>query len=1047
MNLPDVSIKRPVFAVMLIAALVVFGAVAYPRVGVDLFPNVEFPVVTVLVIYPGADPETMESKIADPIEEQVNTLGGIRELRSTSLEGVAQVVAMFELEVDADQVVQDIRDRVARIEGELPDGIEPPVVQKFDVGAAPILTLALSGDLPIRKLTEIADEIVKQRIERIHGVGGVDLVGGREREIQVLVDPAKLSGVGLTVSEVVGSIRAQNLEIPAGNIESGSRELTVKTRGEVKTPEEIADILLPVPTGVPLRIRDVATVVDGMEEARSWSSFNRQPAVSLVVRKQSGSNTVAVARKVKEAVEEVMPQVNKAGATLDVAADNSIFIEHSIHDVQVDLVFGGLLAVLIIFVLLADLRATLISAVAIPSSVVATFAFINAMGFTFNMMTMLALSLSIGILIDDAIVVIENIHRHLESGKPALPAASEGTAEIFLAVLAMTSCILAVFVPVATMKGIIGQFFYEFGLTVSFAVATSMLVSFTLTPMLSSRLLKRERGQKGRNFLVRMVNGGMKGLERGYAVTISWSLRSFWTRSATILMALVALAFSGLLVAGMPQQFIPPDDRSEFLVSVELPTGTNLETTRRVVGAIAEDLHQNGPGVRNVLANVGGGQTGQVNLGTIEVRMTPRSARAFHQDDMISWVRHRYANSSSANVTVGEIDPMGGSSSGFRNQPVQFNVRGNDLDELVRTAEAIKDELKKRPEFVDLETTYRGGKPEVAVEIDRERAAALGVSVAAIASTIRALVAGDAISEIKDRGEVYDITLRLTDEQRDRIESMANLKVRSGAGQLVDLANVVKTERGAGPSQIERQSRQRQVTVLAGLEGMALSDAMKITESVAAGIAPAHLVTDWGGEAQFMGEAFGYMINSLFLAVVLVYMILAAQFNSFIQPVTIMVSLPLSVIGAFGALYLSGMVLSIFAMIGVIMLMGLVTKNAILLVDFANQGRARGMEMNEALVAAGRLRLRPILMTTAAMVFGMLPVALALGEGGEARAPMAVCVIGGLITSTLLTLVVVPVVYTLFDALANNPVVRWLEGKVFARRREGASERERSQAA
>jgi HAE1 family hydrophobic/amphiphilic exporter-1 len=1043
-NLPDVSIRRPVFAVMMIAALVVFGAVSYPRVGVDLFPNVEFPVVTVLVIYPGADPETMESKIADPIEEEINTLGGIRELRSTSLEGVTQVVAMFELEVEVDQVVQDIRDRVARIEGELPEGIEPPVVQKFDVGAAPILTLALSGDLSIRQLTEIADEVVKQRIERINGVGGVDLVGGREREIQVLVDPARLSGLGLTVSEVVGAIRAQNLEIPAGNIESGARELTVKTRGEVKSPDEIADILLPVTMGAPLRIRDVATVVDGVEEARSWSSFNRKPSVSLVVRKQSGSNTVAVARKVKEAVKEILPRVSKSGATLDVATDNSLFIEHSIHDVQIDLIYGGLLAVLIIFVLLADLRATLISAVAIPTSVIATFAFINAMGFTFNVLTMLALSLSIGILIDDAIVVIENIHRHLEQGKPALRAASEGTAEIFLAVLAMTSCILAVFVPVATMKGIVGQFFYEFGLTVSFAVATSMLVSLTLTPMLSSRLLKRVHGESFLGRLLRRVVGGfMTALERAYAVIIRWSLRQ---RLATLAIATLALVWSGFLVARMPQQFIPSEDRSEFSVNVELPTGTNLEATRKVIAAIADDLSQHGPGVRTVLANVGGGQTGQVNRGTIDVRMVPRNQRAFHQFDLMSWVRRRYAKAGPASVTVGEMDILGGGS-GFRHQPVQFNVRGNDLGELARTAETIKKKLKGQRGFVDLETTYRGGKPEVAVEIDRERAAALGVSVAAIASTVRALVAGDAISELKDRGEVYDITLRLDDEQRDRIESLANLKVRAGTGQLVDLANVVRTERGTGPSQIERQSRQRQVTVLGGLDGMALSDAMKVVESAAAGVAPAHLVTDWGGQARFMGEAFGYMVSALFLAVALVYMILAAQFNSFIQPLTIMVSLPLSVIGAFGALFLGNMVLSIISMIGVIMLMGLVTKNAILLVDFANQGRARGMAMNEALVQAGRLRLRPILMTTAAMVFGMLPVALALGEGGELRAPMAVCVIGGLITSTLLTLVVVPVVYTLFEALANNPLVKWLEGKVFAKRQQAeAPQGERSQA-
>jgi HAE1 family hydrophobic/amphiphilic exporter-1 len=1045
-NLADVSIKRPVFAVMMIAALVVFGAVSYPRVGVDLFPNVEFPVVTVLVVYPGADPETMETKVADPIEEEINTLGGIRELRSTNLESVTQVVAMFELEIDADQVVQDIRDRVARIEGDLPDGIEPPVVQKFDVGSAPVVTYALAGDLPIQELTRVADKVVKQRIERIHGVGGVDLVGGREREIQVLVDPAKLAGVGLTVMEVAGAIQAQNLEIPAGTVESGSTELTVKTRGEVKSAEEIANILLPVTMGAPLRIRDVAQVVDGIEEARSWSALNGKQAVSLVVRKQSGSNTVAVAHAVREAVAEINLQVEKTGAKLTLASDNSLFIQHSIADVQVDLVFGGILAVVIIFLMLIDVRATLISAVAIPTSVIATFAFINAMGFTFNVLTMLALSLCIGILIDDAIVVIENIHRHLEAGKPALRAASEATAEIFLAVLAMTSCILAVFVPVATMKGMIGRFFYQFGLTVSFAVATSMLVSFTLTPMLSSRLLKHEsESTRRRGPLTRLVGWIMEGLQSAYASVIRWSLRQ---RLATLTIAAVALVASGVLVARLPLEFVPSFDRGELTVNVELETGTNLEATRSVVAAVADDIRQHAPGVKTVLASVGGGVQGQVNQGSVDVKLVSRAERAFNQFDLMAWIRKRFAGAGSANITVQELDIFGGSS-GFRSQPVQYNVRGDDLEELAAVSARLKTELGRVPGFVDLDTTYRGGKPEVRVEIDRERAAALGVSVASIAATVRALVAGDAVSELKDRGDVYDITLRLADAERARIESMPNLKVRAGTGQLVDLANVVNTERAAGPSRIERQSRQRQITVLAGLEDVPISDAMQQVEAAAARVVPGHLVTEWGGEAKFMGESFGYMLSALFLAVALIYMILAAQFNSFIQPITIMVSLPLSVVGAFGALYLSDMSFNILAMIGVIMLMGLVTKNAILLVDFANQRRARGMDRNQALVEAGRLRLRPILMTTAAMVFGMLPVALGLGEGGEMRAPMAVCVIGGLITSTLLTLVIVPVVYTLFDGLTNSRAVRWLEGKVFARRAEegGPSLQQRSQSA
>lgn len=1028
MNLADLSIKRPVVAVMMIMALVVFGLVSYPRIGVDLWPNVEFPVITVLVVYPGADPETMESKVADPIEEEINTLGGIRELRSVNLEGVTQVVAQFELEVPADRVLQDIRDRVARIERDLPEGIEPPVVQKFDVGAAPIMTLAVSGELPIRELTDMADDEVKARLERIQGVGGVDIVGGREREIQVLVDPNKLAGLGLSVADVAGAIKAQNMEVPAGKFANGAEELTVKTRGEVKDAEEIAAILIPTPTGAPLRVRDVARVVDGVEDATSWSALDGKSAVSLVVRKQSGSNTVAVAEAVTAAAAELAPRLAARGATLSIPKDSSVFIARSIHDVQFDLLFGGLLAVLIIYLMLIDFRATLISAVAIPTSVVATFAFVHTMGFTFNNMTTLALSLSIGILIDDAIVVIENVYRHLEQGKSPFAAASDGTREIFLAVLAMTSSILAVFVPVATMRGMIGRFFYEFGLTVSFAVATSMLVSFTLTPMLSSQFLTSAHGH-GRGWLARLVNGFMGWLERVYGAVIAWSLRQ---RLATIGLALLALVGAFFLISRVPTEFIPPEDRSEFSVNVELPTGTSLDATQAVVATVADDLRQNAPGIKNVLARVGGGDQGQVNIGQIEIQLVSPGQRTFPQMELMSWVRKRFAPVEAGKVTVGEIPMFGGGA--MRTQPVQFNIRGDNLEELDAAAKAVIAELRKRGTYVDLDTTYRGGKPELSVSIDRDRAAALGVSVASVAMTLRALVAGDAVSELKDGADVFDITLRMDDAHRREVASLANLKVRSQTGTLIDLANVVRTERTYGPSQIERQERQKQVTVLADLEGIALGPAMEEVSAVAKEVVPAHLVSDWGGRAKFMGESFGYMFSALILAIVLVYMILAAQFNSFIQPVTIMLSLPLSVIGAFGGLYFTGNTLNIMSMIGVIMLMGLVTKNAILLVDFANQRREQGMERNAALIESGKLRLRPILMTTAAMVFGMLPVALALSEGGEQRAPMAIAVIGGLITSTLLTLIVVPVVYTLLDGLVHSRALQWSSRLIFGAR-------------
>jgi HAE1 family hydrophobic/amphiphilic exporter-1 len=1023
MRLADLSIKRPVFAVMLIAALLVFGLLSYPRIGVDLFPNVEFPVVTVSVVYPGGDPETMESKVADPIEEAINTLSGIKRLGSTNLEGVSQIVVEFDLEVPTEQAVQDIRDRVSGVLSQLPEGAETPVIQKFDVGAAPIMAVGLAGAMPARDLTRLADKVVKERIQRVPGVGGVDLIGGREREFRVLVDPARLAGVGVTVQDVADAIRAQNLALPAGSFEAGAKEITVKTKGEVKTADQVADILLPGTVGSSMRIRDVAQVIDGMERARSASYLDGKSAVSLVIRKQSGTNTVAVAHEVEKAVEELRPRVEKAGAKLAIPTDNAVYIERSIHDVQFDLMFGAVLAVAIILLFLRDLRATLISAVAIPTSVVAAFAFMQWMNFTFNNMTMLALSLSIGILIDDAIVVIENIHRRLEEGDSPMEAASNGTAQIFLAVVATTSSILAVFVPVAFMKGIVGRFFFQFGLTVSIAVAVSMLVSFTLTPMLSSRFLRKAHTSGA---VSRLIERALSSMDRVYGGIIGWSLRH-----RALVIGAAALAFVGsiALVTRVKSEFLPPEDRAQFEVDVELPTGSSLAATTEVAEAVARDIRSYAPSVVHTLTTIGGGSQGQVNLAQVQVVLTPSKQRQFRQQDLMAWVRARLKGVQGALISVQEIQAVGGQA--FRSQPVQFYVRGSDMDELVRATDALKGELGKIKGFVDLDTTYRGGKPELAVQIDRDAAASLGVPVASVATTIRALMAGDPVSEIKDGVDVYDITMQLPEHAQAQIGSLANVKVRSVTGTMVDLSNVVTVSAGAGPSQIERQARQRQITVLAGLEGLPLGEASKAVEAAAKKTIPAELVTGFVGMADTMGESFKYMGIALFLAIVLVYMILAAQFDSFVQPFTIMLSLPLSVVGAFGGLYLTGKTLNIFSMIGVIMLMGLVTKNAILLVDFANQLRSEGLSVYDALVKAGTIRLRPIAMTTAAMILGMMPVALAISEGGDVRAPMAICVIGGLITSTLLTLIVVPVAYSLTESVLGSRPVRWFFTRLF----------------
>ncbi len=1023
MNIADLSIKRPVVAAMLIAAVMVFGLISYPKVGVDLYPEVDFPVVTVTVAYPGADPETMERNVAEPVEDAVSTMGGIRSLKSINADGVTQVITEFDLEVSADDAVQDIRDRISRIASRLPEGAEAPIVDKFDIGAMPIMTLALAGELPRRELTQIADKLVKTRVQQISGVGGVDIVGGRDRQIQVLIDPARLAGVGLTVDDVANAIRSQNVEVPAGRFNNGTRELSVKTKGELSTASEIGDIALASASVPNLRVTDVAEVVDGTEEARSASFLNGSPAISLVIRKQSGSNTVAVADHVRAVVEELRAETEKRGVTLTIPSDNSVYIARSIHDVQFDLVFGGLLAVLVIFIFLMNWRATLISAVAIPTSVVATFAFISVMDFTFNNMTMLALSLAIGILVDDAIVVIENIHRHLERGKTALAAASDATREIFLAVVAMTSTIIAVFVPVAVMKGIVGRFFLEFGLTVSFAVAMSMLVSFTLTPMLASRLLQRDVESRG--WFAQRLDHALDWLGRKYGGVIGWSLSH---RGATLGVASVALIASAGMVTQVKTEFTPTEDRAAFSVDIELPPGSTLDQTTHAAETVASDLRSHLPGVETTLTAIGGGAQGQAERASIQVGLVSAKKRKSSQQALMSWVRSRYSALEGAKLSVGEASASGGSAA-----PVQLNIRGNDIDELVVAAEALRAELTKIEGFVDVELSFEGGKPELALDVDRESAASLNVPVSAIGNTVRALLAGDPVSEIKDGGDAYDIVVRLSDVERKRITTLSDLKVRAASGELVDLANVVRVHHGSGPSQIDREARQRQVTVSANLDGLALGEASQHVEKAAAATVPKHLTIGFGGSTQIMEESFGYMIEALLLAIVLVYMILAAQFNSFIQPITIMISLPLSVIGAFGALYLTGMTLSIFSMIGVIMLMGLVTKNAILLVDFTNQLRESGASVRDALIEAGTLRLRPILMTALSMIFGMLPVALAVSEGGEARAPMAVCVIGGLITSTLLTLVVVPVVYTLVESLGDNRLTRWAQQHVLAK--------------
>ncbi|HEU4729162.1 MAG TPA: efflux RND transporter permease subunit [Kofleriaceae bacterium] len=1015
MKIADIAIRRPVFAFMVLMVPIVFGLLAYPRIGVEQFPSVEFPVVTVVAVYQGADPSSMETKVAKPMEDALSSMGGIKRLQTFSLESMTQVVIEFQLDVDADKAVQGVRDRIAAIPN-LPRELETPKIQKFDIGAEPIMSLALSGTLSPRALTKLAEDVVKQRLGQIKGVGNIDIVGGRPREIHVVIDPARLAARGLTPDDVATALAGQNLELPAGRITETGKEIVVTTKGAFTSVQEIADapIVVAGTTGASavVRIGDVAGVRDDMSEARSHASVDGKASIGLVIQKESGANLVSVAQAVRAEIAAMSHMLADKGAALTITADEAPYIERSFHDVQLDLVLGALLAIVIILGFLRDGRATFISALALPTSVIATVWFLGLLGFTFNQMTMLALSLSIGLLIDDAIVVIENIHRHLEQGKSPIRAAADATAEIGLAVLATTFSIIAVFVPVAMMQGIIGRFFFQFGITVSVAVLLSMFVSFTLTPMLSARLLKLHRGRPG--LVSRGIERLLVLLERTYKRLLGVALRH---RVLTVVLGGVVLIGSCALATRVKTEFVPDEDRSAFSVSIELPSGTALATTQDVAELVAADLRTRGPGVISTFVTIGRG-SGSVNLAQIRVHLKPVRERPFKQQAVMSWVREHYAPlaKSGVKLTLGQSGGVGGDDS----RPIQLNLRARNMDELIKASEALQAELKRTPGFVDVDSSYRGGKPQIEVTPDRAAATSLGVPVATIARTVRALVSRDKVTDFKEDADLYDVRLTLTDPMQTDFPTLANLMVRSNTGELVPLSALVHLERGVGPTQIAREARMRQITVYAGLDGIVLGEASAKVEDIARRVVPASVETEMSGTSQLMTESFGYMIVALILAVVLVYMILAAQFESFIHPFTIMMSLPLAVVGAFGALFLAGQTFSIFAMIGLIMLMGLVTKNAILLVDFAQKQKARGASTHDALLVAGPVRLRPILMTTAAMILGMLPVALGLGEGGEGRAPMAVVVIGGLVTSTMLTLVVVPVVFSLIEGLRDR---------------------------
>ena len=1061
-KLAEICVRRPVFATMLILSLTVVGAFSFFSLGVDLFPKIDFPTITITVVNPGASPREIETEITDKVEAAVNTISGIDELRSTSVEGASQVFVTFLLEKDADVAAQEVRDKVNLVVPDLPETAEEPIVQKLDTDAAPVLRIAVSAPRSLREVTDIADDQIKDRIESINGVGQVEVVGGAEREIQVWVDPDKMRSYNVTIGEVAAAVRAQNLEVPGGRIDEGTRELTVRTMGRITNPADFNNIAVATRGAYVVKLSDIGYVEDGSEEQRTSALLNGQPAVTLIVSKQSGQNTVAVADAVKERLAEIAPTL-PAGFRAEIVGDQSVFIRAAVESIETHLIEGGILAAVVVFVFLWNVRSTLIAAIAIPTSIIATFGLMAAMGYTLNQITMLSLTLMVGIVIDDAIVVLENIYRFVEEkGMDPFQAAIEGTREIGLAVMATTLSLLAVFLPVGFMGGIVGRFMSSFGLTSSFAIAVSLLVSFTLTPMLSARLIKRREEEHqatapstdpiasdSQNMTAAMAvedrEGGVgsqeavvyepdqtarapktakdsrfyRPIDRTYTRMLEWSMAHRWVVVIVCLAAIISIVPLFMFIG---KNFLPVDDQSQFEVTLRAPEGSTLALTETTVERIAKDLREI-DGVTDTLSTIGGGQQQLVNSATIYVKLKPIEERDLSQTDLMERARgvlQKYPKELRAGVQL--VAAISGG--GFRNADVQYVISGPDLQKLTAYSEELLKKMETIPDVVDADTSLVIGKPELRVEIDRARAADLGVRVGDIAQSLNTLVAGEEVSTFNEGTDQYNVRVRATGQFRASKEGLQRMIVASPKVGWVSLDNLVRIEEGSGPSAIERLNRQRQVVLSANVKAGGSQAAVTAQMEQFAkemSIEPGY-TTGLAGRSKELGKAGYYFMLAFALSFIFMYMVLAAQFESFIHPITILLTLPLAIPFGILSLLVMGQTINIFSGLGLLLLFGVVKKNAILQIDHTNELRAQGMERYEAIIQANRDRLRPILMTTIALVAGMMPLVVATGPGSGTNRSIGVLVVGGQSLCLLLTLLAVPVFYSLFDDLGRSRV-------------------------
>ncbi len=1014
-KLAQICIKRPVFATMLIMALVVLGLDAYRKLGVDFFPKVEFPIVTVTTTLRGAAPEEVESQVTKRIEEAVNTISGIDDLRSNSSEGISIVSIQFVLDKDAEVAAQEVRDKISSILRELPDDVDPPIVDKIATDASPVINVVVSANRDLRETTKIVDDQIKKNIESLPGVGQVRFVGERKRQIQVWLDGDKLYSYNLNVDQVRAALSAQNVEVPGGRIDQGSRELSLRTLGRVEKPKDFERVVVSASGGMPIRIMDIGELVDGYEEPRSFARLDGKPAVVLEIRKQAGTNTLDVINTVKNRINE-LKSIIPPDFQITYARDQSNFIEESFHAVQEHLILGGILAGIIVMLFIRNWRATVIAAIAIPTSIVSTYTLMNAMGFTLNQITMLALTLVVGIVIDDAIVVLENIFRFMEEKKMTpLQAAIEGTRDIGLAVLATTLSLVIIFLPVALMEGIVGRFMSSFGYTAAFAIMVSLVVSFTLTPMLSSRFLRpnSSEGESTKETILFRVLAGP------YRRMLHWSMGHRWV--IAVVCVLVTLS-SGPLFMMIGKDFLPTDDQSEFEVTLRMPPGSSLSGSEDMVRQIEDDL-KTLPGVKSILSTIGADIRRQVDRGSILVTLVPIKERKQSQRQLMLTAREKLQKYRDLviGVKLPSLIQGGGNDSDFT-----YYLQGPDLNELDKYSEIVKKRLAEIPGVVDIDSSYEAGKPEYNVKINRDKAADLGVNVASVATALRTLVGGDEqVTTYKEGDDRYDVQLRVKKQFRDSSNALERLYVPSSTLGNVQVSNVAAFVPSIGPTVIERYNRQRQILLSANLvKGQSLSTVLQIVNQTVADLnmPPGYRGGEVGRSKEFGRAAANYVI-ALMLSILFMYMILAAQFESFIDPVTILLSLPLSVPFALLSLLVTGENFSIiYSSVGILVLFGIVKKNSILQIDHIKSLRRDGMARMDAIIHGCEDRLRPILMTTAALVAGMLPLALGGGAGSGSRRTVAIVVIGGQSLCLLLTLLVTPVAYSLFDDLAHSPL-------------------------